>query len=210
MATARVIPFEDNVAAQNVNVTSTGALPEGCFLQAGQAITFTNNSGASIDITFVPNPVLPNQVVFNDILGLSPTAPNNTNTQTPQVPNGSVNYNVNVGGTQYGPYAIQVGNGPMYVQITNSVCTPDPVAIPHNVTVGGGTLELVSTDVNYAVGPATFSQRFAPTLTTVGVGLRNNTPHRDLSGAGNYNYTVAPTAIAAGGGGGGTVRVKGS
>ena len=112
---ARVIPYEDNVVAPNINITPTGASPEGCFLQqTGQTITFTNNSGVSIDITFVPNPVLPNQVVFNDILGLSPPPPNNTNTQTPQVANGSVNYNVNIGGTKYGPYAIQVGNGPFW------------------------------------------------------------------------------------------------
>ena len=99
MATARVIPFEDNTPAQTITIDSTFTpSTTGCFVQAGQSVIFTNNSGVTIDIRFTPNPVTP--TVFNDITALSSTAPNNTNTQQPLIPNGTANYYVYVGGVK--------------------------------------------------------------------------------------------------------------
>jgi len=205
MATARVIPFEDNPPVQLIAIDATYTpSSEGCFIQAGQSVTFTNNSGVTIDIKFTPNPITP--TVFNDILGLAKG--NSSNPQTPLVAAGTANYGVYVGGVhRSGPYAIQVGAGPMKVQIQDSssgpVCTPNPVAIPHDASAGGGTLEMVSADYVYAVGPAPFSDMFNPPLTSA-----DSKPHTNMSGAGDFDYTVTQKSPKLGGGGGGTVKIK--
>jgi len=188
---ARAIPF----TAQYITIDS-GFVPSplGDFNQ-GQDVTFTNNSGATIDIKFAPNPITP--TVFTDILGLSPTAPNNTATRTPQVTNGSVNYYVWSGGVQKsGPYPIQVGTGPMFVQITNSIATPEEVAIPHTA-VGGGTLQMVSTDVPYDIGPPSFSNMFNKPLTKA-----DNTSHTNIGSVGSFDYTITASAPGRAMGGG--------
>jgi hypothetical protein len=214
MAAARVISFGENVPDQLITINSSFApSPEGCFIQAGQNVTFTNGSGAVIDIKFAPNPITP--TVFTDITGLSPTAPNNTATRAPssQVPNGSVNYYVYLGGVlQSGPYAIQVGTGPMFVQISTSggnvVYTPATAAIPHQVSIGGGTLELVSTDYSYNIGPASFSNMFTPHLTQALVS--GNNPHTNIGAVGGFDYTATQQQPSPklGGGGGGKIKVQ--
>ena len=213
MATARVIPFEDNTPAQTITIDSTFTpSTTGCFVQAGQSVIFTNNSGVTIDIRFTPNPVT--QTVFNDITALSSTAPNNTNTQQPLIPNGTANYYVYVGGVKQadGPYAIQAGIGPMVVQITNTangpVCTPDTIAIPHNaVSLGGGTLQMnpyPSTD-QYSVSWAGGNASFNPPLTSA-----DAKPHTNVSPLGTYPFIVVKVSPTLGGGGGGTVKIKGT
>ena len=198
---ARVIPFENNVVAQNISITPSNATPEGCILQAGQNVTFTNNAGAPISIVFAPSGL------FTNITNLSPTPPNNSNTQNAP-PSGSVNYYVTVGAATNGPYAIQCGPGPMYVTVsgnntTGITCNPDPVAIPI-----GGTLQMdptVSTN-KYDVG-WTNGDPFTVPLTTV-----DSTPHTDNpnDGAAQYPYTILKTSIQGTGGKGGKVIVVGS
>lgn len=218
MAAARVLSF-GSVPAQPITINSSFApSPAGCFIQAGQNVTFTNSSGATIDIKFAVNPITP--TVFSpDITGLSPTAPNNTATRTPsaQVPDGSVNYYVWSGGVQVsGPYAIQVGSGPMFVQISTSsgnvVCNPPTVAIPHNASTGGGTLEMVSTDHTYNIGPASFSNMFNKPLTSAAVS--GNESHTNIGSLGSFDFTAAQQVSprlgsgSGSGGGGGTVKVQ--
>ncbi len=218
MAKAHVIPIEaDDVSApQVIKITGAGvASPAARIIGAGQSVTFINNYGSPVDIQFDPNSIAPT-TVFNDIIGLSPA---NSNTQKPQVANGSVNYYVKVGsGPAQGPYAIQVGAGPLYIQVSynpasgKALVNPNPAMIPCK-----GTLEMVSTDYNYDVAWTT-GDPFAPALTSVGVS--NNTPHQESKGAiGDHAYTVTKYGTsqntrggvtAAGGGGGGTVKVKSS
>jgi hypothetical protein len=198
---ARVIPFENNVLAQNVSITASDVTPEGCILQAGQNVTFTNNAGIPISIAFNPSGI------FANITNLSPTAPNNTNTQTAPS-SGSVNYHVTVGAVTNGPYAIQAGPGPMYVTVSGNstsgfTCSPDPVAIPV-----GGTLQMnpaVSTH-HYKVA-WTDDDPFTVPLTTV-----DSTPHAENpnDGAAGYPYTLDDASIRGTGGRGGKVIVKGS
>jgi hypothetical protein len=209
---ARHLPVDrDFVPSQTITIgTNFEPSPKGCTIAppGTLSITFTNNSGTTIDIQFETNPVYPNQIVFNNVSNL---ANGTSNTQQPQVANATVNYNVIAGGTPYGPYAIQVGNGPMYVQITYDTtksagqCTPDPIAIPP-----GGTLEMVSTDYTYTVGWLT-SDPFTPALNWVYDGVANNTPHTANNSLGDYSYTVAKyPKIQNSGSGGGTVKVKGT
>jgi hypothetical protein len=209
MCAARVIPIEPHfVSSQNI-VIGTDFAPsvKGCTITppGTLSITFTNNSGATISIQFVPNAVYPNQIVFNDILNFQ----NGTNNyQTPQIANATVNYNIVAGGTTHGPYAIQVGIGPMYVSVSYvngaSQCTPGTVVIPAQ-----GWLEMVSTDYTYNIGWTNIGDPFTPPLNSVAVGVANNVPHQASSALLEYNYTVTKyPQLAQGGSGGGTVKVK--
>jgi hypothetical protein len=220
MATQRIIPIEEeNVAAQPIAITSSGgvyaASPVACIILGSrqQGVSFSNTSGSTVAITFVPNPVNNNLKVFNDIPSLPSTgAPTY---QTPQVDNGSVNYNIVVGGQSYGPFAIQVGNGPLQVFISMSgttiTCTPPTVAVPaYNNALGiPGTLEMIPDNVNngYAIAWPGGSDPFHPPLT-----WPDSAPHGDTNATpvGNYNYTVNTPNPKEGGGGGGTVRIKSS
>ena len=201
---ARVIPFEDNASAKNISITATDATPEGCILSTVQnAVTFTNNSGYVIDITFT------SKGIFTDITGLTPTPPNNFNTQSAPA-NVSVNYNVAVhasGVTEInGPYAIQTGTGYMVVTVSGSgnnlATVPDEVAIP----VAGNLMMYTSSNASYPVAWAD-GDPFTHPITTV-----DNTSHTDdpvNGGPGEYPFQVgqpSPDSIP----GAGTVIVRGS
>jgi hypothetical protein len=208
---ARHIPEPEFLPSQTITIGTTfEASPKGCTIAppGTLSITFTNNSGAPISIQFETNPVYPNQIVFNNISNL---ANGTSNTQQPQVANATVNYYVTSGATSHGPYAIQVGIGPMYVQVTYDnakgagQCTPDPIAIPP-----GGTLEMVSTDYTYSVGWPT-SDPFTPPLQWIYAGVANNTPHTANNSVADYSYTVTKyPQLKLAGSGGGVIKVKGT
>jgi hypothetical protein len=211
MCAARVIPIEPEfLSSQTINI-GTDFTPsiKGCTIAppGTLSITFNNNSGATISVQFVANPVYPNQIVFNDI----PNFLNGTsNYQTPQVANATVNYNIVAGGVTHGPYAIQVGIGPMYVSVSylngGPQCTPGTVAIPP-----GGWLEMVATDYTYNVGWTNIGDPFTPPLNSIAVGVANNVPHQASSALLEYNYTLVKyPELADGGGGGGKIIVKGT
>ena len=201
---ARVIPFEDNASAKSISVTATDATPEGCILTMVQnAVTFTNNSGYVIDIKFNPTGI------FTDIIGLTPTSPNNFDTQSAPS-NMAVNYNVTVyesGETVInGPYAIQTGTGYMVVTVSGSgnnlTNTPEEVAIP----VAGNLMMYTSSNDSYPVA-WTDGDPFTHPITTV-----DNSSHTDdpvNGGPGEYPYQVgqpSPKDVP----GAGTVIIRGS
>ena len=199
-------------SAQNISISSSTGLgitayPRALIIQGSgqQNITFTNNSTSTVNITFQPNPVYPASVVLNNIANL---APNGTNTQTPQVANGSVNYYVTVGRTQYGPYAIQVGSGPLYVQISYDSISGTVVSVPETAVVPvGGTLEMDSTDFTYGVSWSN-EDPFTPALNSVGVGTTNNSPVQLTAPEGTYpaNFSMPGNT----GPGGGRVIIQNS
>jgi len=206
---ARVIPMTEVVHTINIDSTFK-ASPKAIKIPVGDGVSFTNGSGASINIQFEPNPPGP-QLCVNS----GPIAPGSSYAQGPFNVDGSVNYYVYQGTTvKSGPYAIQVGSGPLYIQITysqaltNGQCTPDPVALPY-----GGTLQMISNDYTYNVSWPGGDPFTPPGLTTVYLGAGNNSPHtEDLSAVLDYSYRVQKTTpgITEGtGNGGGTVKVKG-
>jgi hypothetical protein len=197
---ARVIPFEDSDTAQNISITDTDAIPEGCILTAAQnSVTFTNNGTSPVSIAFNPTGILTN---------ISNLAVGGTSAAQTMPASGSVNYCVTVGAAVNGPYAIQSGNGFMVVTVSGSVgnenCSPHSVAIPL-----GGNLQMqpaISADV-YDVG-WTDGDPFTDPIKTV-----DSVSHTDDSsdGTGEYPYTVTKTSIQGGGGnGGGKVIVVGT
>ena len=199
MATARVLyNDENNPAPQVITIPSSGVISPPTYIIAnGQPVTFTNNSGSAINVTFEADAF--GVVVFNNVNGLNPIA---SNTQTPQVDNRTVNFNTD-GSANY-PCAIQVGAGPLYVAVTASVCTPDPVVVPL-----GGTIEMIGTDQNYQVTwNASNGDPFTPQLKEIyTAGNPLTKTHTDYLPVGNYGYTISPAGPSEGPGGG-TVKVK--
>ncbi|HLX85468.1 MAG TPA: hypothetical protein VKR59_16315 [Terriglobales bacterium] len=213
---ARHLPHvPEGAVALTIAIDGTNtAHPQAVRIAGGpnQQITFTNNSGGTISIQFEPNP--PGPTMFSNIIGLANGA---TDTQTANVDlngNGAVNYYVyDANNNPYGPFGIEIGNGPLYVSVTYNAakvagqCTPDPIALPSSAH-----LVMYSTDYNYTVKwPTSFGDPFSPLLTSVVPGAPNNSPVQEVANLQSYSYTVKSTNPVLGtGNGGGRVIVKGS
>lgn len=206
MTAARHLPIADTVYTLMIDSTFTPS-SKGLPVQPGDTVNFQNYSGSDITIQFQPNP--PGQPVSGNITitnGSSGgfTAPNY---------NAAANYYIYVGTTQKsGPFAIQVGIGPIYVQLVSTAAgittNPSPVAMP-----AGGYLEMISNDYNYNVNNWSPVDPFSPPLTSVGIGAGNNSPHQENTTNAVMDYTYKLSAATPGattGNGGGTVRVKGT
>ena len=209
MAAARHIPMTEAVWTINIDTTFTPT-PKGVIVKPGDQVSFVNGSGVAISVQFAANPPGP-AVSANLSIGVGATA-----SFTAPNTNASANYNIYVGPTQKsgGPYAIQVGSGPLYVQVSynvatgQAICTPDPVTIPYgNATVGRGTLEMMPVNAGDSFSVSwSNGDPFNPPLVSV-----DSLPHTEMVNVGSYPYAVAKTGIMAGGGsGGGTVKVKSS
>jgi hypothetical protein len=212
MTAARHIPIADTVHTITIDSTFTPT-PGGLIVQQGDTVNFQNNSNSAITIQFVPNP--PGQPVSGNITI-------NANSSGGFVaPNydASANYDIYVGTTKEsdGPYAIQVGNGPIYVQVTWNVAlgvgqtNPSPVAVPLE-----GNLEIFSTDTTSykASWPNTGDPFTLPSpLKEVVPGVANNLSYTATSGIAEYKFNLVKTTsspVLGTGSGGGTVRVKGT
>ena len=209
MAAARVFPMGEAVQTITIN-SSFVASPQAIIYGLGTTVEFINNSGVAINITFVANP--PGPTLFSNITNLANGA---SSSQGPINVSGSANYYVNVGATNYGPYAIQVGNGSLWVQVTSldgvGQCVPAVAVIP----VQGG-LQMNSTDVTYDVDCEGVSgDPLSPVLQNVYKGMSSNVMHTAKPGAtGSFTYTVAtqppskPRLSGVPGSGGGTVKIQ--
>lgn len=211
MSAARHIPMEEVV--QPISITASFVpTPQGVIVPSGTIVQFTNNSQSTVNIVFNPNPFnSTGPLLFSNISNLGPGA---TNSQAPTAPNGSVNYFVNVvGGGSYGPFAIQVGTGVLFLQVTyqNSAgqCHPGEAALPM-----GGTLGAQSAD-SHSYQNITWTPKnpFTTNLSSIGPQLATYTAN---AAAGSYTYglpVAASAASTAGGillGGGGKVIIRGT
>ena len=91
------------------------------------SIEFTNNAPFPISIRFT----ISGGVVFNNIATLAPSA--TSQTQTPQQSNITVNYTItNLNNTSQvsTPYGIEVGSGPLRINISSAQPTPKVISIP--------------------------------------------------------------------------------
>jgi hypothetical protein len=196
MSAARVIPMDQTewtiTIDNNFNVT-----PQGVIVQPGDQVNYQNNSDVCINIQFEPNP--PGEAVYPN-MNLPVGAKSSKGFTAPSY-DASANYSIYVGTAQQpgGPYALQVGVGPLYIQVTyvngEGQCSPETAAIPVE-----GKLRMVETDHHsYSVGWQGGKNPFQPPLGTVG-------SHKAAS-AGTYEYSVAEGGPVLGGGGGGTIIV---
>jgi hypothetical protein len=206
MSAARNIPIPEATWTISIDSTFTPT-PTGKIVGHGDTVNFANNSGAAITIQFAPN---------------SPSPPVSSNLSAPKgggagfvapTTDAAANYFIYEGVLQRsGPWAIQVGNGIMYITVNNAMCAPDPLAIPGpNGPTPGGNVAMCSSDgKTYNVNWPNLGDPFSPQINSV-----NPCPASTYStvqpGSANinYGYTVA-SAGPAKYQGGGTVKVGGS
>jgi hypothetical protein len=185
------------MAARNIPMPETGATitidssftpnHQGVIVQQNSTVTFTNNSGSDITIEFQANP--PGVAVYPN---MNLPVPNQSSSSfTAPNANTSANYYVYQGGTQQsGPWVIQVGSGPMYVQLTTSggdvICTPENVAVPLGTTASKATINFAGTG-SFTI-TWTSSDPCNPPLTSLGSGTIN-----PGAGNGQFAYTVTST-----------------
>lgn len=204
MATARILV---DAQPQEVNINSQfNANPAGVQISTSpsQDVQFNNNSGSTISITFA-NTAITNQRVFNDIPSL---ANGQSASVSPLVTGFTVNYQVWNGLQNHGPFAIEVGAGPLQISVTNGLPTPNHGAIPPN-----GEIQFNATDTQCSIQWQNNNDPFTPQLSTVYVGQSNNPVASEQGNSGkNFPYTLntqsaAHKAHKVQGGGGGTIKV---
>jgi hypothetical protein len=195
MATARVYTAAD----QPVNINPQGqANPAGCLIENGQNVTFTNNSGSTISILF-DQTAISKQTVFNDINNL---APGSNYTEAPLVSDKTVNYNVSMNGQTRGPFAIEVGAGPLEISVTRTNPTPEHGIIPPN-----GEIQFTATDDKCNIAWPD-GDPFNPPLDNAFVGQPNNPVGQEHGNSGKtFRYEVTKSTDLNPVDGGGTIKV---
>jgi hypothetical protein len=211
MATARNIFPETEAVLHTVTFTYINNVLSVTIpavkMAAADQIVFCNSpsSSAPIQLVFAANPPgvshPPGPVLFNNVT-LSPGQ--SSGNLTPQAANGSVNYTVLSNGATIGDvYAVQVGNGPLYVTVSGTTCTPQTVAVPLQ-----GSIEYYSIDgLNHTIAWNTSNGNPFSGLSNI-YPLANplTKPYATTSPVNPYGYTVGPGTPATGVGG--TVKIK--
>lgn len=203
MAVARYLS-DPQPQAQQININSQGgANPSGIAVGNGQPVDFNNNSGSTISINFA-NTAITQQRVFNDIPNL---AAGQSFAESPLIDDVTVNYTVAIGANTFGPYAIEVGSGPLQVSVTNAVPDPEISVIPPN-----GEIQFAATDVDCSISWKNNNDPFTPPVDGVYVGQSNNPVARENGNSGkNFLYDLNANAPVGAhrllGGGGGTIKV---
>src|SRR6266478_1112532 len=183
MATARVFTAPD----QSININQQGqANPSAVQISHDQNVKFSNHSGSTISIVFAQT-AISHKRVFNDIDDL-PTGTNHS--EGPLVSGITVNYNVIMNGEIEGPFAIEVGTGPLEISVTGGAPTPLNGAIPPN-----GEIQFNSTDDQYPIAWP-HGDPFTPALNFVYVGPANNEVGKENGRLGDFGYTLGPSAGA--------------
>jgi len=206
MAAARHIPTPETAGLTVTFVWNGSTLTNNCpsaIVAVGSEVTFANSStsSAAITITFAPNPPgvtnPPGARLFSQTTITIQPGLNSGVLTLPANTNGAVNYTVSVNGNQVGgPYAIQAGTGPLYVQITDFTPNPYEVAVPPTVGNSEGKLEMYSTDEpSYTVQWPAVNP--FPGLTTAYLGSSNNTAYAQQGPAKTYSYTIPDPPMAA-------------
>jgi hypothetical protein len=207
MATQRVIPVEEDIDAPKIITIDQNLVPScrGCFIAGSgqQAVNFVNNAGFACTITFDNNPI--SGTVFNSPINLTASGSGSNVNVTPpsSVAGATVNYYISAGAVNTGPYSIQIGGGPLYIQFKvdslGIVVNPTPIAIPP-----AGTLEMVSGDGNtYNINWTNGVDPFTPPIATA-----DGLIHTENVAAAIFAYTVSEKSpLLRIGHGGGTIIV---
>lgn len=184
MAAAPNLPMPDAAVTRTISIDDTFTpTPQGLIVNPGDTVMFQNNSGVEITIQFAPNytsPALSSNLDIPDGDEAGFVAPATA---------AAANYGIYVGATQEsGPWAIQVGAGPMYVVLTGSgTCNFPTVAVPlGNILTGFGKLSIGPNATSGSLGIGFQTNPFNPPITT------NDGSHPVKAGTdpGSYSYTV--------------------
>lgn len=162
------------------------------------SIEFQNNAPFPVSITFTTT----SGTVFNNIPSI-PASGGRSTSQQAQKPNTTVNYtitNLNNPNQVQGPYGIEVGTGPMQINIQGGQPNPATISIP-----GGGTIQFDNQDsVAYNVS-WTPANSFNPNVYPIQPGMNpvQTGPSGNQAQSVTYSY---PTLD--GTNGGGTVHIN--
>ncbi|MGA9356130.1 MAG: hypothetical protein WBV46_20760 [Terriglobales bacterium] len=170
---------------------------QGIVVSQGDQITFENNSGVDVVIAFQTNGS--GQPVYAP-MNLTVTNGSSAGFTAPSY-DCAANYYINQANTQPpvqmgGPFAIQVGAGPLFVTIggsfANPTYNPATVAVPIGTSLppGPGILQMNSTSSTFGITWANNSDPFTPNISSTG-GQAHAVS--SLSATTNYAYTAGPT-----------------
>ncbi len=199
MATARELPMEDFNANPTITIgVGLTPSPQACMVSGSgpMSVTFSNTSGQSIQINFVPPAIPGNPVLFSNISSFP-------DTQTiPAGTNASVNYTITANGKTSDPYCIQINDGPMIVQLAlvngEMTCTPATVAVPETSVAADGTLAIFPALNGFPIHWVNNLDPFTPAI-TVSDGLSHASNPGTVGNT--YSYTAGSSPKAQPGGG---------
>ena len=205
MAAAPNLPISEAMTWDLEIGTNYTPSRQGIVVNQGDEINFENNSGVDISIVFQPNgngqavyPPMTINIVNTEMAGFY--APSY---------NCAANYNIYQLGTQppvqlSGPFAIQVGTGPIYVTIggtpSSPTYTPQTVAVPRGTALppGAGELQMNATSSAFVIAWSNNSDPFTPSITSP-----DGAPHAvslsSSSASYSYNAGASPNENPAGG-----------
>jgi len=172
---------------------------QGIIISPGDTVLFVNNTRYPVNIVF--DPTSQPEPMFSDT-PVIPPGESYVATTSPDL-DGSEMYRVYSGGVKQngGPYVIQVGRGPLYIEVTHGITAPDPAVIP-----AGGTLRIIDsanhsyTVIDWKKSGNSCPNPFNPPLAAVG-------NHEVTAGTGEYSYTLSSCNPIVGDGGG-TIKVS--
>jgi hypothetical protein len=197
MAAAPNLPMSDAITwTLNIGASYIPSR-QGIVVSQGDQITFENNSGADIVITFQTNGN--GQPVYAPMNLTVPDASSNSFT-TPGF-DCAANYSIYDTDQQppvllSGPFAIQVGAGPFYVTISGSIAnpiyTPPTVAVPMGTSLppGAGKLQMNAVSSSFGISWDGNNDPFTPAIT-----VTDGQPHavNSVVSTATYGYTAGPT-----------------
>jgi len=169
------------------------------LIENGQNVTFTSNSGSTISILFAQT-AISKKKVFDDINNL---APGSNHTEAPLARDITVNYNVSMDGKPpYGPFAIEVGAGPLEISVTDTNPTPKIATVPRN-----GEIQFTATDFQCDITWLD-GDPLNPQLNNVFVGQSNNpVGHEHGNVVKDFHYELTKSSQLNPVDGGGTIKV---
>jgi len=179
-------PREALEASQTININDNAhASPRNQSIGNQDTVAFKNNS-----------PVGPATVTFLGagagefgIVNLTISPGTTCNPLTPLTSNVTVDYNVTVGNSSGGPFSIQVGSGPLQIDIVNVAGNTDlpTAAIPNNGTVTFSNLTTGTAYVTFLPTDALYDQNGSPvseqvvSASTLGAPLTGRGTNKNVS-----------------------------
>jgi hypothetical protein len=197
MAAAPNLPMSDAITWTLDIGTNYVPSRQGIVVSQGDQITFQNDSGVDVVIAFQTNGN--GQAVYAP-MNLTVTNGSSAGFTAPSY-NCAANYYINQANTQppvqlSGPFAIQVGSGPLFVTIggttTNPIYTPATVAVPFGTSLppGAGMLQMNSASSTFGISWNNNNDPFTPSISSTG-GQAHAVS--SLASAANYTYTAGPS-----------------
>jgi len=178
-------------ATQNININSNAkAAPPNQAIGNADSVTFNNNDqNDSATIQFLGNGANEFTYQGSPVSSFAIAPANSFGPLVPTTSNVTVDYNVTVGQNSGGPFSIQVGSGPLQIDIVNVAGNTDlpTAAIPNNGTVTFSNLTTGTAYVTFLPTDALYDQNGSPvseqvvSASTLGAPLTGRGTNKNVS-----------------------------